>query len=126
MTQRLLAGLDLLDRRIVNADGVPYGTVDDVELRRHDDGTIEIVALLLGPKALGRRVAGRIGRTIEGIGRRASGTPDPVRIPLELVEDFGVVIKLRRTVGDLPTMALEEWARAHVVERIPGARDATG
>lgn len=122
----LLAGLDLLDRRIVDAEGRPYATVDDLELVEHDDGTLEVVALLLGPKALGPRIGGRLGRAIVGMARRASGTDAPIRIPLELVEEFGVVVKLRRKTGELPAMPLEAWMRDHVVAPIPGSDRATG
>jgi hypothetical protein len=124
--KHLDAGLDLLDRRIVDRDERPYGTVDDVELVEAADGSLEVAALLLGPKALGTRVGGRLGRTMIGIGRRASGDPEPVRIPLHLVDELGVVVRLMLPRAQLPEMPLERWLRTHVIARIPGSRRATG
>jgi sporulation protein YlmC with PRC-barrel domain len=124
--KHLDAGLDLLDRHIVDRDDRSYGTVDDVELVEADDGSLEVAALLLGPKALGARVGGRLGRAMIGIARRASGDPEPIRIPLDLVDELGVVVKLRLPRAQLPEMPLERWVRANVIERIPGSRRATG
>lgn len=52
------AGLDLLDREIVDNEGTVVGQVDDVELSDPSAGPPEIAALLLAPAAYGRRLGG--------------------------------------------------------------------
>ena len=119
-------GLDLLDRHVVDRDGRDVGKVDDLELTERDDGTMEITALLLGPQALGRRVGGVLGRTMEGIGARLRRDDEPARIGLELVAELDVVITLTHPISQLPVGRSEAWFRTHVVEPIPGSRSATG
>ena len=128
MTRRHLdAGLDLLDRHVVDRDGTSVGKVDDLELHIRDDGPPRVVALLLGPQAQGRRVGGVVGRWMVGVGSRLSGRDEPYRIPVALVDEFGVSVRLKVAAGELPQAGrLERWLRDHVVDRIPGGRRASG
>ena len=125
-TRTVALGLDLLDRQVVDCDGRPVGKVDDLELSETGTGTIEVTALLLGPQALGRRVGGVIGRTMDGIGARLSGHEEPVRVGLEHVREIGVKIELRLPVAELPVGRLEAWLREHFIDAIPGAEHETG
>ncbi|HVM09672.1 MAG TPA: hypothetical protein VM345_14485 [Acidimicrobiales bacterium] len=120
------AGLDLLDRHVVDRDGRAVGKVDDLEIECAEDGTVEVTALLLGPEALGRRIGGALGRSMGGIAARFSGDPEPARIGLELVEELDIVIKLKHPLHQLPVGRFERWVREHVIEPLPGATDATG
>ncbi len=122
----LHAGLDLLDRQIVDKDDELVGKVDDVELSDSRDGRPRAVALLLGPQAYGHRLGGRLGRWIASAGARLAGTTEPIRIPLEVVDDIGVSIKLRVSSAELDRVErLDDWLEDHVIGRIPGAGDAT-
>ena len=119
----LLVGFDLLDRQILDCDGAPVGKVDDVEFAVGDDGRLRVVALLVGPQALGRRLGGRLGRWISAV----AGTlhpvehPDPIRIPYALIARHSSAIDLSVRRDRLPEPTLEAWLREHVIERIPGA-----
>lgn len=128
MTRRLDAGLDLLDRHVMDSDGTSIGKVDDVEIELPDDGgPPRVVGLLLGPQALGRRVGGRTGRWMARVGAHLAGTDQPYRIPLDLVEEFGVSIRLKVQGDELPDAGrLERWLRINFIERIPGGRRASG
>lgn len=120
---RLDAGLDLLDREIVDAEGEAVGKVDDVELTNGGPGTApEIVALLMGPAAYGRRFGGRLGRWIERIGAKLAETPEPIRFPMTEIAEIDVSIKLKATLDSLdrPTR-VEAWLRDRFIGRIPGA-----
>lgn len=114
-------GLDLLDREIIDVDDKPVGKVDDVELS-DGDGPPEIVALLMGPAAYGRRVGGRPGRWIEGIAATLAQTKEPIRIPMAIVAEIDVSVRLSVELASLQRATrLEDWLRDHFVGRIPGA-----
>jgi sporulation protein YlmC with PRC-barrel domain len=132
----MLVGSDLLDRQIVDCDGLLVGKVDDVELEDADledadleDGELtdggppRVVALLFGPGALGQRIGGRFGRAIAGLARRLHPDPDPasVRIPYEVVAHLDSAVHLGIPRGELPRPWLEGWLCDCVIARIPGA-----
>ncbi len=101
--------------------------MDDLELSEgHRERPPRLVALLLGPEAYGRRLDGRLGRWIASAGVRLAGTEEPIRIPMELVDEVGVSIKLKVRVGELERVErVEHWLRDHVIGRLPGAGDAS-
>lgn len=120
------AGLDVLDRQIVDSENEPVGKVDDLELVEAEGGELEVVALLLGPEAYGRRLGGTLGRWISHTGRRFAMTPEPIRIPMDLVEELGVHVKLKVKLEDLDRPdRLDRWLSDNFIGRIPGAHDAT-
>ena len=128
MTRHIEAGLDLLDRQILDSEGTPVGKVDDLELNMRGQGDPpEVVALLLGPQAQGPRVGGRIGDWMARIGARIAGTSDPRRIPLELVAKFDVSIHLNVPASSVSDpRGLEAWLSERFIGRIPGGRRASG
>ena len=118
----LLIAFELLDRQIVDRDGVPVGKVDDVELS--DDGRY-VTALLTGQRALGARFGGRLGRWITDTATRLDiDRLGPRRIEYAVVArlDSAVHLSVRRELLSPP--ALEAWLDEHVIARIPGASDA--
>jgi sporulation protein YlmC with PRC-barrel domain len=126
-TEYLHAGLDLLDRQIIDKDGELVGKVDDVELSDPEPGEPpRITSLLLGPQAYGQRLGGRLGRWIAASGARLAGTNEPIRIPIEHVADLGVSIRLHTRGAEIERVErLDGWLREHFIERIPGARRAS-
>ena len=125
--RRILLGRQLLDRQIVDADGRLAGKVDDLELTRRDDGTLVVTAILTGPGALGPRLPGLFGRATVAIWRRLHGDadPGPGRIPFERVTAIDSAVTLATSRRDVPTYALERWAREQIVEKLPGAGHAS-
>ena len=112
------AQLHLLDRQVLDVDGVPMAVVDDLELSEAPVGEEipigtpppVITALLSGP-VLGTRIFG---------GRPPDSRME--RTPWAAVADVGVVIKLavRQETSDVAWT--ERWVRDHIIGRIPGAR----
>jgi sporulation protein YlmC with PRC-barrel domain len=125
MTDVLHAGLDLLDRQIVDRDGELVGKVDDLELTDPEDGPPRLVALLTGAQAYGTRLGGRLGGWIVSAAGRLGGTKQPVRIPFELVEKVGPSIRLSAAVSELERVErVDHWLRDNFIGRIPGAGNA--
>jgi hypothetical protein len=112
------AQLHLLDRQVLDADGVPLTTADDVEISAPDPDTPipvgtpapTLTALLTGP-VLGTRIFG---------GRPPSSRL--IRIPWKDIADVGVVIRLGVRGGSLDADWVEHWIRDKIIGRIPGGR----
>lgn len=111
------AGLDLLDRQILDPKGVPVSTVDDLEITTPDDlahldpdHPPVIDALLTGPILMTRVFGGRL--------------PDSrfIRIPWRVVSECGIVVSVGVLADSLDASWTERWMRDHVIGRIPGGR----
>jgi sporulation protein YlmC with PRC-barrel domain len=93
------AVLHLLDRQVIDADGLLVCKVDDVELTVYDDGVLGVTGLLAGPAALVPRYGDAgVGRMLHDYWRRLgtveADRDDPYRIDLELVERLGSAVEL--------------------------------
>ncbi|MFJ4229641.1 hypothetical protein ACIPYV_18895 [Paenarthrobacter nicotinovorans] len=112
------AQLHLLDRQVLDVDGVPVTTVDDIELSGLEPGEAipegtsapQISALLTGP-ILGTRIFG---------GRPPSSRL--IRIPWNVVADVDTVLTLGVRADSMDASWVERWLRTHVIARIPGGR----
>jgi hypothetical protein len=111
------AQLHLLDRQVLDEDGVPVAVVDDLELSDLPDpeGKIErgtpapvITALLSGP-VLATRIFG---------GRPPSSRLH--RIPWRFVKDVETVLRLTIKGDTLDVTWVERWLRDKIIARIPG------
>jgi sporulation protein YlmC with PRC-barrel domain len=116
------AGLNLLDRQVLDADGVSVGKVDDLEVTEGDDGRLRVTGLIIGPWALTNRFGGVIGRMFTLL----FGDDDATVVPLDLVEKRDTAIHLRARQDDLGLARSEHWVRRHLIGKIPGADDASG
>jgi hypothetical protein len=128
MSEEISARISILDNQIVDADGVPIGRVDDLELRVQGHGAPEVVALLTGSRALGARLGGAIGRAMVAVSSRlrAPRSPArPTRIDPELIAELEPSVRLRASLEELPEVAaLERWLAENVIEKFPGVPDA--
>lgn len=114
------ARLHLLDRQLLDHNGDPAGTIDDLELSGVTVGqTISVnapapqVTALLSGHVLATRIFG--------------GRPPSSRlqtISWQLVARIGVVVEIRSTELTFDTAWVERWLRDHIVARIPGGRHA--
>ena len=121
------AGLQLLDRQLIDRDGRLAGKVDDLELEFPEGGGPPVVtAILAGPGALGRRVGGRLGAWLEAVANRLRDGDDqrPSRSSFAVVQEIGSAIKLSAPKAELETDRLEAWTRDHLIGHLPGAGDA--
>lgn len=125
------AGLQLLDRQLVDRDGHLCGNVDDLELTEPDElGNRYVAGILSGPGALLLRTNHRkLGSWLRSLAARTfeSDRDDPVLIPLQRVSDIGNHITLSLDREEVASFASERWIRDHVISHIPGSRsDAPG
>ena len=111
---RVLDGhLHLLDRQLVDLDGVSLAAVDDVELTDVAPGATPRIAALLSGASLWTRVLG--------------GTPRRNRleeVPWRDVTAVDVVIRLGGPASEYGADWSESWTRDHIIGRIPGGRHA--
>jgi hypothetical protein len=115
----------LLDLQVVGPDDWLLGKVDDVLLHA-DESRLEAVAILVGPGALAHRYPGRIADWWAAVSRRMnwSRTAEMAVVPLTEVTTVGSSVRVTPAAQDvlLDSFGLENWLRAHVVTRIPGAK----
>jgi sporulation protein YlmC with PRC-barrel domain len=130
MVGRVLhAGLQLLDRQLVDRSGRLCGKVDDLGLGEPDEnGNIYVTAILCGPGALLTRTKHRrlglwLRRMVQS--EFASDRDDPVRIPLTYVADIGNHVSIAMDSEQVATFAGERWTRDHIVRHIPGSGHET-
>jgi sporulation protein YlmC with PRC-barrel domain len=117
------AGLHLLDRQLVDRNGLDCGKVDDLELEERD-GQVRVRALVAGPGALLQRTGRRrLGRWLQRfVARDPDGEGEPVIIPFSRVAEIGSRIVLAMDADGLATQRTERWVRDHVIGHIPGSR----
>lgn len=118
------AGLDLLDRQLVDAGGRMAGKCDDLDMPPQDGGGApSVTAILAGPGALASRIGGRPGRWIASVHARLQDPEPagPASISFGVVKRLGVVIELSVHREDLQVMRLETWVRDRIISRIPGS-----
>lgn len=120
--RRFSAGLELLDRQVVDPDGMMAGKVDDLEIEVGADGPPVVTDILAGPGALARRIGGPFGAWVASVHARLNeGDADPARISFGVVAtiDDHVTITVSRT--EVGSFAFEAWVRDHVISKIPGS-----
>lgn len=115
--------LQMLDAQVLDADDLPVGRVDDIELELSDGG-LQVAALLIGQRHLGPRVGGITGSLMTHTARRLAGTDATARIEAHQVGSWQGLPKLRHRLAELHVARLETWLAEHVVRKIPGAGDA--
>ena len=116
----------LLDRQVVDRDGRLVCKVDDLELTPDGDGVPYVTAILVGPRALGPRLGGRLGHWMAALASRLSTAPGPKppRIPFGAVTGVHSAIEVDRSRDDLGVDPLEGWIQDHLIGRLPGSRHA--
>lgn len=112
------AQLHLLDRQVLDVDGVPVTTVDDVELSGPEPG--EAIAEGADPPHISALLTGAV------LGTRVFGGRPPsarlMRIPWDVVSGVGIVLTVGVRSDSLDASWVERWLRNHVIAHIPGGR----
>jgi sporulation protein YlmC with PRC-barrel domain len=122
----MYAGLELLDRQLIDRDGWLAGKVDDLELDISSGELPVVTAILSGPGALSSQLGGRIGRWLASVHRRlrADAESGAARVPFGVVKRVDDHVELTIDRESLESYEGERWARDVVISRIPGAGHA--
>jgi hypothetical protein len=125
----LYADFHLLDRQVLDRDGLLVCKIDDLELSDDsedpDDSAPRVTNVLVGPAALGPRIGGVVGDWFVAAHRRLhpDRDPAPASFPFALVTQVHEEVQLSVSKDLLDLSRTEEWVRDHLVGRIPGADD---
>jgi sporulation protein YlmC with PRC-barrel domain len=116
--------LHVLDRQVIDRDGKFVCKVDDLDLEEGGAGNLFVSGIVVGPRGVGPRFGGRLGRWITSIaGRIATGPPRA--ISMSDVAAIGNAIELSRARAELGVDPLEVWVEEHIISRIPGSGHAS-
>lgn len=93
------AALHLMDRQVVDVDGMMVCNVDDLALTENAHGDLAVTGLLVGPAALVPRFSGRLGGWLREkwleLGVQYAARDVPLHLGLDLVEAVGSDVRLR-------------------------------
>lgn len=96
LSAELDAVLHLLDRQLVDVDGMLAGKVDDVELTEQPDGRLRLTGLLVGPPALLPRLAGALFAWWRELDPRRADRATPGWIDAAVIDRVGSDVRLTR------------------------------
>ena len=119
MADNLHLARDLEDKRVVDRNGRDLGRVDRVVLDAPAKGVARVIAIEIGPSALGARlhpVLGRIAHAVEYVFGVADGRP--VRVPVTQILSIGDSVKIDVAAGETAILAVEQRLRT-LVSRLP-------
>lgn len=126
--RELWAMLHLMDRQLIDRDGVSAGKIDDLVFSEPAgaDQLPVLTDILTGVAALGRRLFGvAIGAELQRARCIATGDaqppPEPARIPMAAVRKIGSHIDLNVARDDLDVTRLDRWLARAVLSHVPGS-----
>jgi hypothetical protein len=121
----LWAALHLLDRQILDRDGISLAKVDDLEFSEPSaDGDLPVLTdILCGQAALARRFGRRLGRGVEMLRRviQPTAEPGPARISFGSVTNVGVDIRVSLDRDSADVTVVERWLEREVLSHLPGS-----
>jgi hypothetical protein len=113
---------DMLDKLLVDRDGIPLGRVDGIVfLVGGENSRPRVVQIESGLATLARRLNARFARALHWLVRNVGlRWRRPVRIPWSEIEAFGKELKLDVSAKNSRLLAREHWLRDHIIRHIPG------
>jgi hypothetical protein len=112
---------DLLDKAVADRHGHDMGRVDRIVVERRAGAPPRVVAIEVGPSALGARLSRAIGRWTMGI-LHGLGVAEGQPLRVEVSQILGVTEKVKVDLAFGKTAAANVERMLHgIVSRIPGA-----
>jgi sporulation protein YlmC with PRC-barrel domain len=112
----LLAMHDIADGQLQSSDDRRLGRVADILCKHQDDGSLQAIALALGPEACLRRISSRFGRRAH---RLMKGRFER-SVEIGEILEFGPTLRLREKAAAYNIHDGDTWA-AHVIRFVPGS-----
>lgn len=112
---------DLLDKQLIDRNGVNTGRVDGIVVEVREDGPPQLVALEAGPAVLAYRVGPRMGRWVTWLVNRFSRAREAgrCRIPWSQITSVDLDVAIDIDVNETPLLAWQRWVARRLV-RLPG------
>jgi sporulation protein YlmC with PRC-barrel domain len=126
------AALHLLDRQVIDREGLMVCNVDDLEITEDDAGSLAVSGILVGPAALWPRLSGVVGdwlrETWLRLGVQYDGRDVPSYLGLDLVSEIGssVLLDADREGILVRQPAPESGRKQHRMGELVGMRVRTG
>jgi sporulation protein YlmC with PRC-barrel domain len=113
---------DVLDKLLVDRDGIPLGRVDGIVLLiSAEQAQPRIIQIECGMKTLLQRLSTRWTQRIQRISRRLGWRwRAPVHVDWSNIYEIGKELTLNVRGEDSKLLASERWLRDHVIRQIPG------
>jgi sporulation protein YlmC with PRC-barrel domain len=112
---------DLLDKQVIDRNGREMGRVDRVVIERRSGAPPRVVAIEIGPSALGNRLGRSLGRWITGLLHGlAVEDGQPLRVDVHQILDVTDAVKADLAFGETAAASIERRLR-RLIRRIPGA-----
>jgi hypothetical protein len=108
--------LHLMDRQVVDVDGLMVCKCDDLELLEREDGTLAVTALLVGVPVWVPRLGEWLTRRWRRLGAAQSDRQRPYRIDLSEIERVTQEIRLRH--GRVGVLSRQDAHEASVRRRV--------
>ena len=123
LSDDLELGRDVLDKQVVDRDGIKMGRVDGLVLEAREGHAPRIEAIEMGGVVLAARIHPRLARWVDGWRKRFKIRKTAVyRVPWSAVLEITThEIKIDVAAGDTPNFAWEHWLQEHVIAHIPAA-----
>jgi hypothetical protein len=114
---------DVLDKLLVDRDGVPLGRVDGIVLLVAPNNPRPRVAQIeSGIPTLAQRLSRPFARWLHWVISKLGGHwTRPVRTPWSRLESIGKEVKIDVSAEHSRLLATERWLCHHVIEHIPGS-----
>jgi hypothetical protein len=114
---------EILDKLLIDSDGVPSGRADGIVLEIVDGQPARVVAVEVGPITLLRRWSAKLASAYAKLDRHfGSERGASYRIPLSLIGVKSARLHVALKAHDTPILAVEDWLGAKIIDRIPGSK----
>lgn len=105
----------VLDHELIDANNIPCGMVDDLEIKGDPGEELKVTAILVGPGVWAERLPNLFGSLVKKIfGSRKT------RVPWEEVSIVSERIKLKSKASELG-LGVADRKAAKLIRKIPGA-----